>query len=88
MNPSFDDGELLFRKELCFPAAAAVFQSQKARDLFQTEPELLSALDEAHPLHRRGWVTPMTAERLRRLLDQPAPLVVTNGFDIDASRPG
>jgi hypothetical protein len=50
----------------------------------QFETQLLRPLDKAHTLHGSGSIAVLPTGRLRRLVQQPAPLVVPDRLHVDA----
>lgn len=60
-----------------------ILQTQQVPDLLQAEAELLRPLDETQALHMFRCVVPDATQGLRRLRDEPPPLVIADGFHID-----
>lgn len=64
--------------------AGACSEFQQVADFSESESEFLSAFDKAQRRKRRGRVTAYTAQRFTRCIDEPAPLVIAHGLDVDA----
>ena len=79
----FDQCQLVGCEFSRFRTCACCIQPQQSGDFFQGEPESLRPLYEAHAVCRVRWIVAVSAKRLFRLVEQPAPLVITDGFDVD-----
>jgi hypothetical protein len=66
-----------------FVAVPTILQRQQVPDLLQAETQLLCPLDETEAQHMFWCVVPDTTQGLRRLGDEPAPLVIADGFHIN-----
>src|SRR5581483_2585093 len=63
-------------------------QGKEFLDFLQREAQLLGTLDEAHQIDGLRWVLPVAAGALRRLGNQPLPLIKAEGFDVHARLAG
>jgi hypothetical protein len=67
-----------------FLPALAIGIAQERLDFGEGKAQGLRAPDESDPLQRGGRVASMAPDRLGRLIDQPAPLVVADCLDVNA----
>gem|GEM_PF-4487819 len=80
----FDERDLVRRQLARAGATVRTIQPQETRDFFQREAKCLRPLDKADTLRHVSRVVPVAAERLLRLAEQSAPLVITDRLDVHA----
>ena len=83
-HPLADRRELPRRESLGFAAVRAVLEREQVPDLIEAEAERLGLLDESQPAGMDLAVAPDTAKWPIWLMEQTAPLVVADGFHVDA----